>query len=428
VTSAPTTAPVPSAPEGEGRADALGYLPASLDFVADPYPAFARLREEAPVAWSAATGQWVVSRHADVSALLRDRRLGRSYLHVSTHTEMGRPEDAPHLAPFWRVVRAGMLDVEPPDHTRLRRLVSKAFTPRTVERLRPRVVELADGLARDLADAGSDGSVVDLVATVAEPLPVEVISELLGVPQADRHLLRPWSADICAMYELSPSHETGLRASAASEEFGAYLLGLAEERRRSPGDDLLSALVQVADEGDRLTADELVGTCVLLLNAGHEATVGTTTNGWHGLLTNPGELARLRSGEVPVPVAVEELLRHDTPLPMFERWVLEDVELHGVHLPRGTEVALLLGSGNRDGDVVPDPDRLDVGRGTSGPVPHLTFGAGIHFCLGAPLARVELAASFDAVLRHAPGLTLADEPAWGDGFVIRTPGRLGVTV
>ncbi|NNH22304.1 cytochrome P450 [Pseudokineococcus marinus] len=403
----------------------MGYAPTDAAFVADPHPVFARLREEAPVAWSAATDQWVLSRHADVSALLRDRRLGRSYLHVATHAEMGRPDDPAHLAPFWRVVRAGMLDVEPPDHTRLRRLVSKAFTPRMVEGLRPRVAEIAAGLVRDLRDAGSDGSPVDLVAAVAEPLPVEVISELLGVPASDRHLLRPWSADICAMYELAPSRETGERAVRACEEFGAYLLDLADQRRRAPGADLLSALVQVADDGERLTPDELVGTCVLLLNAGHEATVGTTANGWWSLLRHPGELARLRSGEVDVATAVEELLRFETPLPMFERYVLEDLEVHGTLLPRGTEVALLLGSANRDGAVFPEPDRFDVGRGSTA---HLTFGAGIHFCLGAPLARLELTTSFETVLREVPDLALAAEPAWAGGFVIRTLRDLLVTV
>ncbi|MGN6244569.1 MAG: cytochrome P450 [Motilibacteraceae bacterium] len=403
----------------------LGFDPWSRDFVASPYAVYDRLREQAPVTWFEPTQQWVVSRYDDVNALLRDRRLGRSYLHVASHAEMGRPEDPEHLAPFWRLVRAGMLDVEPPDHTRLRRLVSKAFTPRTVEQLRPRVHELAAGLVDDLLDAGSDGSPVDLKALVAEPLPVTVIAEMLGVPESDRHLLRPWSADICGMYELNPSGEAQDTAVRASQEFSAYLRELARQRRHQPGEDLISALAQVADEGDRLTEDELVGTCVLLLNAGHEATVNVTTNGWWALLRNPDQLALLREQPDLLPGALEELMRYDTPLQMFERWVLEDVELHGETLRRGTEIALLFGSANHDPARFAEPERLDLSRAEN---PHISFGAGIHFCLGAPLARMELAASFGEVLRRVPGLAAAEEPRWAPGYIIRGLERLLVTV
>jgi cytochrome P450 len=248
-------------------ASSTTYDPWSPAFVADPYPAYARLRQEAAVQYFAPTDQWLISRHEDVDALLRDRRLGRSYLHVATPAEFGREPEPERLDPFWRVVRAGMLDVEPPDHTRLRRLVSKAFTPRMVARLQPMVVRTAEALVGTLLDAGSDGSAVDLLAVLAEPLPVTVIAEMLGIPAADRQLLRPWSADICGMYELNPSREVQDLAVKASIEFGDYLRGLAAERRVRPGDDLISALTQVVDEGDVLTEDELVGTCVLLRRA-----------------------------------------------------------------------------------------------------------------------------------------------------------------
>ena len=404
---------------------ATTFDPWSPEFVASPYAAYALLRENEPVSWFEPTGQWLVSRYDDVNALLRDRRLGRTYLHVAGHAEMGHPEDPPHLEPFWTLIRNGMLDREPPDHTRLRRLVSKAFTPRTVESLRPRVQALTARLVDALLDAGRDGSVVDLKTTVAEPLPVAVIAELLGVPEPDRHLLRPWSADICGMYELHPTRQAQDLAVRASIEFSDYLRALARERRDRPRDDLVSALVQVVDEGDRLSEDELIGTCVLLLNAGHEATVNLTDNGWYALFRNPDQLARLRADPSLLPTAVEELMRFDTPLQMFERWVLEDVELHGQRIPRGAEVALLFGSANHDPARFLDPDSLDVGRADN---PHLSFGAGIHFCLGAALARLELAASYGELLRRVPRLALAAEPRWAPGYVVRGLESLPVTV
>ncbi|MFC4056023.1 cytochrome P450 [Actinomadura syzygii] len=390
----------------------LVYDPWSPDFVADPYPVFERLRAERPVFFDEATGQWVISRYEDVNALLRDRRLGRTYLHIASHEEFGQAPEADFLKPFWDLVRAGMLDLEPPDHTRLRRLVSKAFTTRMVEELRPTIQRLAGELAGALADKGGG----DLLAEVAEPLPVNVIAEMLGVPVEERHLLRPWSADICGMYELNPPEEVQHTAVRAALEFSDYLRDLARTRRNEPRDDLISALAQVMDDGDRLTEDELIGTCVLLLNAGHEATVNATGNSWWALFRNPEELARLRADASLVPTAVEELLRYDTPAPMFERWVLEDITVGGVDIPRGAEVALQFASANRDPEVFAEPDRLDLSRE---PNPHITFGLGIHYCLGAPLARIELAESFAAVLRAAPDLRLSTEPKWKPGFVLR---------
>jgi cytochrome P450 len=395
----------------------MTYDPWSPAFVADPYETYAELRRDRPVFFDEPTGQWVVSRYEDVNALLRDRRLGRTYLHVATRGEFGRPSEPESLAPFWNLIRAGMLDVEPPDHTRLRRLVSKAFTPRMVEGLRARIRELAGELARGLAEKGGG----DLLAEVAEPLPVTVIAEMLGIPEGDRPLLRPWSAQICGMFELDPPEETQRTAVRASVEFSEYLRDLARTRRAAPGEDLISALAGV--EG--LTEDELVGTCVLLLNAGHEATVNATGNAWWALFRDPGALSRLREDHGLIPTAVEELLRYDTPAPMFERWVLEDVEVAGVRVPRGAEVALQFASANHDPDVFADPGRLDLARD---PNPHVGFGAGIHFCLGAPLARIELAESMGALLRAAPDLRPVAEPAWKPGFILRGLESLHVEV
>ena len=388
------------------------FAPSDPVFVADPYPAYTELRRLGPIHYDARTDHWLVTRYADVSALLRDKRLGRTYLHVAKHSEMGRPEEPPEHAPFWHVIRNGMLDREPPDHTRLRRLVASAFTPRTVELMRSRVQAVVDRLVDGALARGE----FDLIATIAEPLPVTVIAELLGVPEADRDRLRPWSSDICRMYELNPSAEGARIAVEACVEFSDYLRDLARVRRAKPGEDLISGLVQVVDAGDRLTDDELIGTCVLLLNAGHEASVNAAGNGWWALFRNPDQLARLRAERGLVPRAVEELLRYDTPLQMFERWVLEDMEIGSVPVPKGAELGLLFGSANRDPAAFDRPDTLDLSRD---PNPNLSFGAGIHFCLGAPLARMEAQIALETIVRRMPGLSLIEEPVWKPGYIIR---------
>lgn len=390
----------------------MDFAPTELDFIADPYPAYAQLREREPVRYDEATDHWLISRYEDVNALLRDRRFGRTYRHLASHAEMGHADPPEWHAPFWDLINAGILDMEPPNHTRVRRLVSKAFTPRFVEGLRPRVQAIMDGLVD-----GLDGASEFDLLRVAEPLPVTVIAEMLGVPETDRHHLRPWSADICKMYELSPSTEMQHDAVRASNEFSAYLRELARERKRDPGEDLISQLALAVDEGERLTEDELVGTCVLLLNAGHEATVNSTLLGWWSLFRNPDRLRELRADRSLLPNAIEELLRFDTPLQMFERWVLEPFEIHGVEIPRGAELGLLFGSANRDPSVFDRPDELDL---TREPNPHLSFGAGIHFCLGAPLARLEGQVALGTLARRLPALALAtDTVEWRESQVLR---------
>ncbi|MFC7892560.1 cytochrome P450 [Streptomyces sp. NPDC057381] len=398
------------------------FDPWDPDFVADPYPGYAELRERGRVHYYEPTDQWLVPHHADVSALLRDRRLGRTYTHRYTHEDFGRTPPPPEHEPFHTLNDHGMLDLEPPDHTRIRRLVSKAFTPRTVERLKPYVRSLADELVGRLAEAGGG----DLLTDVAEPLPVAVIAEMLGIPESDRAPLRPWSAEICGMYELNPSEETAARAVRASLEFSEYLRTLIAARRAKPGDDLVSGLIAAHDEDDdRLTEQEMVSTCALLLNAGHEATVNATVNGWWALFRNPAQLAALRADHSLVPTAVEELMRYDTPLQLFERWVLDEIEIDGTTIPRGAEVAMLFGSANHDPAVFTAPDRLDLARRDN---PHISFSAGIHYCIGAPLARIELAASMTALLEHAPALRLAAEPERKPNFVIRGLKGLAVEV
>jgi cytochrome P450 len=395
-----------------GPAD-LGYDPWDAGFVANPYPALARLRDEAPLIYDERTNQWLVSRHADVNALLRDRRLGRSYLHVAGHEEWGRTPPPADQAAFWDLLAVQMIDMEPPDHSRLRRLVLKAFTPRTVEALRPRIEAIVDRVIDDALALDE----FDLIADLLELVPVAVIAELLGIPEADRHLLRPWSADMTLMFELNPTADAQRRATDASAAFEAYLRDLARERRRAPDADLISELAAVVEAGgDRLTEDELIGTAVLLLNAGHEASVNGAANSWWALFRDPEALARLRAEPGLVPTAIEELLRFDTPAPMFERWVLEDIELHGQVVPRGQELALQFAAANRDPAVFAAADEIVLDRS---PNPYLSFGAGIHYCLGAPLAKLEFDVLFGRMLRRMPNLDVVEEPAWKPRFILR---------
>jgi cytochrome P450 len=385
--------------------------------VADPYPAFARARAAAPVQWHEALGLWLAFTRAEANAVLRDRRLGRIWRDR---------EPAERLESFNLIHRNAMLEMEPPSHTRLRRLVSAAFARGHVERLRPWVEDLAGRLVDELVERSGGEEPVDVLSGMAEQLPVEVIAELLGVPEADRPLLRPWSNAIVKMYEYGRTTAVEEAAERAAAEFVAYLRELAADRREHLGEDLISRLVGVRDaDGDRLTEDELVTTCILLLNAGHEATVNVTGNGLLALLRHPDQLIRLRADRGLLPTAIEEFMRFDSPLQLFERTATADVEIGGVTVQEGQKIAALLGSANRDPAVFADPDALDVGRSDN---PHISFGAGVHFCLGAPLARVELQASFGALLRRTSRLEPGGEPVRRPEFVIRGLSALPVVL
>ncbi len=387
-------------------------------FIYDPYPTLAELRENLPVFFDPVWNKIFFLRYADIAQLLRDKRLGRSMSHILSRDELGWPPPNPLTRDFDHFQENHMLDNEPPKHTRLKSLMMKAFTPARVEGLRGKIQAIVNGLLDQAEDRGG----MDLLKDYAEPLPVTVIAELLGVPEEDRPLLRPWSARIVKLYELGYTEAQAREANQAVVEFSAYIRALADERRKNPRDDLISALVEVEEQGDRLTPDELVANCILLLNAGHEATVNGTTAGFLALERNPSEKERaLEAAAKNHPeffkLAVEELLRYDTPLPMFERWVLEDFEFGGIPLKRGQEVALMYASGNRDPRQFPHPDRLDLTRREN---PHLTFGLGIHYCLGAPLARLELQVSFQTLLKRLPRIHLAtDRVEYAGGFVIR---------
>jgi cytochrome P450 len=358
--------------------------------------------------------RFLITRHADVRACLRDRRLGRNFRHVGREDEFKADPLDPQWQAFWDVERWSLLFIEPPEHTRIRKLVAAAFTPRAVEAMR----EPAEALAAELLDACLEHGRFDLLYDFAQPYSITLICRLLGVP-TDRHRdLLDWSHRHVKMYEFDTTEEQAQSATQAAAEFRGYVLELIDERRRSPRDDMVTALVDARVDGGKLSDDEIVSTVVVLLNAGHEATVNTIGNGVRALLDRQDEWRRLVSGEIAPAAAVEELIRFDPPLQLFERWVLEDgVEIAGTPIPRGEVISMLFGSANRDPRVFDDPDALDVGRPNA--AEHIGFGGGIHVCIGAPLARIELAASLGALVRRAPGLVLAAAPARVPAFVIR---------
>jgi cytochrome P450 len=394
------------------KGTSMRFDPLAPEFKRDPYPMYDTLRRETPIFFAEELGFWFVSRHEDVSSLLRDRRFGRTITHIMSREEAGLPPKNPKYAPFSKLSENSMFDKEPPEHTRLRSLVHKVFTPRRVEALRGKIEAISD----ELIDRALPNGRLDLLEDFAVPIPVTVIAELLGVPEADRHHLRPWSSDIVALYELNHTPAQADRAIAAAQEFSDYLRSLARQRKHDPQDDLISALATVEEAGEVLTEDELISTCVLLLNAGHEATVNVMGNGMLALFQNPDQLHLLRDRPELVRTAVEELMRYDTPLQLFRRWVLEDVDYRGFQFRRGQEIALLFGSANRDPLVFTQPEKLDITREDN---PHISFSLGIHYCLGAPLARLELQTALRTLVRRLPEMRLEYQPEYRDSYVIR---------
>jgi unspecific monooxygenase len=366
----------------------------SPEVIADPYPFFAEERARGDVAWHEPSGMWMTFSHASAAEALRDRRLGRIWKDR---------EPTEYLEPFNLLHRHQMMENEPPDHTRMRRLTGGAFARGHVERLRPRIREIAASLLHGVDPAGFDA-----IADFAEPLPVLVIAELLGVPAEMAPQLRDWSQAIVRMYEPAIPQATVDAAVNAAREFSDYIRDLANERRARPSNDLLSDLAATD-----LTEHEVIATAVLLLNAGHEASVNVFGNGLVGLLRSD---RRPELDETSVALCVEEMLRFDSAAQLFERTATETVAIAGATIEDGQKIAVLLGAANRDPAVFERPDEFLPARD---PNPHLAFGAGIHFCLGAPLARVELAESLAHLLRAMPRQRLAGEPVSRGTFVLR---------
>ncbi|MGH3064850.1 MAG: cytochrome P450 [Gaiellaceae bacterium] len=389
------------------------FDPTAPEFLADPYPTLASLREATPVFRHDALDRWFVSRHADVRACLRDRRLGRNFRQVGSEEEFHAEPLDPRWAAFWEVERWSLLFLEPPDHTRIRKLVAAAFTPRSVEAMREPAAALANELLEPFLESGR----MDLLYDFAQPYSISLICRWLGVPLDRQRDLLAWSHAHVKMYEFDTTEEQAIAANAAAAEFRDYVIELIGERRRSPRDDLVSALVEARVEGERLSDAEIVSTVIVLLNAGHEATVNTLGNGIRALMHHRDQWQRLVDGAVPAAEAIEELIRYDPPLQLFERWVLEDgVEIAGTPIPRGEKIAMLFGAANRDPRAFVEPDAFDVGRPNA--AEHIGFGGGIHVCIGAPLARIELEASLRALVERCPSLELAEEPKRNPAFVI----------
>ncbi len=378
------------------------------DFVANPYPQLAELRKIGKPIWHEETGMFLAARYKDANAVLRNRSLGRIF---SPRTPESDWETFNYLH------ADSILDSEPPKHTRLRSLVMKAFNPKRIEELRPNIERITNQLLQRIEQKISSNGEFDLIADYAEPLPVMVIAELLGFPEQDEHLLRPWSQAIVKMYEPAPTEEQKADARRASNEFAAYVHALMVERQKEPGADLISELAIVEEQGEKLSAHELIATCVLLLNAGHEASVNGFGNGLVAALSNEEQWTKLISNiDRLTDTAVDEFLRFDAPLHLFERTATEEVEVGGVTVKPGQKIAALLGSANRDEEIFENADRLDLARS---PNPHIGFGAGIHFCIGAPLARQEMQISLPALLHRFPKLELAQTPLRRPTFVLR---------
>jgi cytochrome P450 len=386
----------------------------SPDFKANPYPAYAHLRSTAPihrVTLPDGRAMWLVTRYEDVAAVFKDKRFVKDWRNAVT------PEQLAQIPPIPEVMKPlsrNMLDTDPPDHERLRALVSKAFTPRLIELMRPRVQAIADALL----DAVEDKGEMDLIDDYAFPLPITVIAELLGVPVEDRNKFREWS-DAAVSGDATQEYVEKILIPHMLA-FTDYLRALFEEKRENPRDDLISALVRAEEAGDKLSEDELLAMVFLLLIAGHETTVNLIGNGMLALLQHPDELQRLKDDPSLTKPAIEELLRYDGPVETStERFAREDVAIGGTVIPRGEMVMVVIASADHDPERFPDPEALDITRQDN---KHLAFGKGIHFCLGAPLARMEGQIAINTLLRRMPDMRLKDSPeslTWRPGLVLR---------
>ncbi|MBG1232261.1 cytochrome P450 [Aestuariivirga litoralis] len=376
--------------------------PRDTQFYQNPYPTYRRLHAECPIFKWEQYGHWCFSRHEDVNNLLRDRRFGRQILHMATREELGWAEPPQHIKVFTDHEQHSLLELEPPVHTRLRGLISRAFLSRQIERLRPVITDMAN----TLVDGFADQQEVDVLAAFATPVPVLVICDLLGAPPEMADQFLAWSHDHVAMYMAKRDRAIEDRAVAAVSAFSDYMRQLIAARRKNLGSDLLSELIRAESEGQKLTEDELVTTAILVLNAGHEATVHSLGNGLKAMLE------RGITGPV-TPELVDEILRFDPPLHMFTRYALDDIEYEGITLKKGETVGLMLGAANHDAAKFSNPEQFDV---TRTPNAHVAFGAGIHFCIGAPLARLEMQVALEVLCARFPKMSLAEQPHYKDVY------------
>jgi pimeloyl-[acyl-carrier protein] synthase len=401
---------------GENAVSApVEFNPLMPEFIANPYPFYHRLRAEDPVHRSTLLPDtWILTHYADVVTVLRDSRFDR---HDTENFFRERFGDGPLISVFTK----WMLFRDPPDHTRLRTLVNKAFTPRAIEGLRPRIQELVNYLL----DAVQTRSSMDIMADLAYPLPVLVICELLGVPAKDRDLFKEWSGDVARTLDPIQTPEMVEKGHAVVDSMAAYFRGLIATLRKHPQDNILSAMIAAEEQGDRLSEDELLANCILLFSAGHETTVNLIGNGLLALMRNPEQKQLLQENPTFIQSAVEEFLRYDGSVQLTGRSVKEDLEIGGTLIRGGERVLTVLAAANRDPAQFSDPDRLDITRKDNH---HVALGHGIHFCLGASLARTEGQLAIGTLLRRMPRAALIDEtPQWRPAFTLRGLQTLPVT-
>ncbi|OCP16430.1 MULTISPECIES: cytochrome P450 [unclassified Ensifer] len=380
------------------------------DFYRSPSSAYAEIHAHCPAFYWSEREQWYFAGYDQVNALLRDRRFGRQILHVATREELGMPAPKPHLKDFDALEEHSLLELEPPAHTRLRTLVNRAFVSRQIEQLRPDI----ERLSHTVIDGFERNGEVELLKTYAETIPVTIIARMLGIPVEAAPDLLDWSHRMVRMYVFNPSHETELDANQASVDFADYLKTIIAEKRLRPADDLLTHMITSEKDGERLSEAELASTAALLLNAGHEATVHQIGNAVRTILQSGHAPGDLFATEATTELAIEECLRFAAPLHIFQRYALSDIELEeGITLRKGDKIGLLLGAANVDPRKFSDPYRFKPARDEGA---NVSFGAGLHFCIGAPLARLELKLSLPILFQRLPGMRLKQQPEVKDSF------------
>lgn len=379
-------------------------------FYKNPLVSYAELHDQCPAFFWEERQQWYFAGYDQVNGLLRDRRFGRQILHVATREELGLPEPKPHLEDFDRLEAYSLLELEPPAHTRLRTLVNRAFVSRQIEQLKPEIA----ALSHSLIDGFEKDGEVELLKTYAEIIPVTVIARMLGVPVDMAPKLLDWSHRMVLMYMFNPTLETELDANQASAEFSDYLKSIIDRKRDNPSDDLLTHMITTEKDGERLSDNELISTAVLLLNAGHEATVHQLGNAVRVLLETGTSAELAFSNDAAAERTIEECMRYAAPLHVFQRYALSDIELDdGIQLKKGDKIGLLLAAANVDPKKFSDPLTFRPDRNEGA---HVSFGAGLHFCIGAPLARLELKLSLPILFERLPGLRLKGEPQVKDSY------------
>lgn len=388
----------------------LNCDPQNPDFFQNPYALYTQMHHDTQTLQWRQYDHWCFGGWRDVNALLRDKRFGRQILHLTSREQLGWPAPLAHTQEFDLTEKHSLLNVEPPIHTRLRFLVNRAFVSRQVEQLRPQVEQLA----HTLIDGFENDATTDLLQSFATPIPILIITQMLGIPNADGQLLLDWSHKMVAMYMFGRTRKDEDVANQAAKEFSNYLQVLITQRRKNPGEDLLSHMITTEAKGEHLDDEELISSTILLLNAGHEATVHQTGNAVITILESGLDHNTLFTSDKQTAATIEECIRFDAPLHMFTRYALQDLELEGgINLKMGDQIGLLLGAANRDPAQFDNADTFDPFRQNN---TNVTFGAGIHFCIGAPLARLEMQAGIKVLFERLPGLKLAQTPSYMNAF------------